>query len=423
MPLLINFAPKTVYRTVEIRWLPRSQKEWATYTAVRSDCANLYNHLVTVHMRIRRLKWKWPTYAQLERAMRGKFPSLGAQSTQMVVRDFCDNIYATSQIRKYDLASGKDVLFKYPWRNKSKYRDVPYSNQCASLHGNSLRLLNSARRGSYPITITMPPELEIPGRIMEVVLCYGIVRIICEVTKELTATVGPFVGIDLGVNTMLSATDGNSAVLVSGRSAKSIIQYRNKTNARLRSRIDRSKVGSKRRKRLILARLRMSDKSSRKMRDLLHKSTRIVSDTFPANNAAIGKPFNDASSRVSKKQAQQVSQASNHVLISQLAYKMISILSVLEHYSSQTCPVCGCRQRCRRVYKCKECGLIAPRDVVGAVNIRSIGLYGEMRTNQPIPIAVKWVRPLRKYPRPLKDELGSSGGIPAQPTESLPVAE
>ena len=116
-----------------------------------------------------------------------------------------------------------------------------------------------------------------------------------------------------------------------------------------------------------------------------------------------------------RRQAQQVSQASNARLIAQLAYKMAGgATEKPEPYSSQTCPVCGCRQKCRRVYQCTGCGLVAPRDVVGSANIRSIGRYGEIRTGQPVPTVVRFVRPLRKYPVAPRGVAGSSGGTPAR---------
>ena len=114
--------------------------------------------------------------------------------------------------------------------------------------------------------------------------------------------------------------------------------------------------------------------------------------------------------QIGRRQAQQVSSACNRRIISQLDYKTSGADVVPEPYSSQTCPVCGCRQKCRRVYECRSCGFKAPRDVVGALNIRTIGLveHLEPRADLTLP-RITWVHP-SKYPgrRP-----GSSGGTPA----------
>lgn len=412
--LRINFAPVVSHRVVEIRWLPRSPEAWAAYTAARTEAARLWAKMVAMHAVVRRFALPWPSRARWETWARGRFPALSAQSVQQIVKDFSDAVSSTRACRATQTAAGGEVTASYPWKTKARYRDVPYTNQDAVVRGGILRLSNG-RGGTAPFSIPLPPDRPLPGRLVEVTLAYGVVRLVCEVRGAATNASGPLVGVDLGINTLVAATDGETAVLVSGRGLKAIVQYGNKTNAALRSRIDRAKPGSKRRKRLARARHRAADKVAHKVRDSLHKATRAVANAFPKSAAVVGKPFNDAARRLGRRQAQQVSQASNARLIAQLAYKMAGgATEKPEPYSSQTCPVCGCRQKCRRMYQCKGCGLVAPRDVVGSTNIRSIGRYGEMRTGQAVPTVVRFVRPLRKYPVALRGAAGSSGGTPAR---------
>ena len=139
----------------------------------------------------------------------------------------------------------------------------------------------------------------------------------------------------------------------------------------------------------------MLDKSKRCVRDLCHKATRKIADAFPGATAFVGEPFNDAARKVGRVQAQQVSSACNAVLIALLAYKLASAKEVNEAYSSQTCSVCGERNKCGRVYCCRACGCTAPRDVVGCLNIRSIGLDGSMVPGRSVPNAVHFVRPTK----------------------------
>jgi len=146
-----------------------------------------------------------------------------------------------------------------------------------------------------------------------------------------------------------------------------------------------------------------------KLKDVLHKATRAVANAFPGSPVVVGKPFNGASRKMGRVQAQQVSSASNGRLIAQLAYKMEGAEQVNEAYSSQTCPGCGCRHKCRRVYQCSECGIIAPRDVVGMTNIRRLRV-----PDSPMPHKLVWIRPLRKYPVVAQATAGSSGGTPAR---------
>jgi putative transposase len=57
----------------------------------------------------------------------------------------------------------------------------------------------------------------------------------------------------------------------------------------------------------------------------------------------------------------------------------ISIERIDEHETSKTCPRCAHQYKPRgRVYRCPTCGLVAHRDVVGAVNIRSRKVHGQL---------------------------------------------
>lgn len=406
-----------MHRVVEIAWLPRSPVQWATFTAARRAAGDLWSAMVRLHGRLRRLGWKWPTWNRWERWAKGRFPGLSAQSVQQGVIAFCECLAATTAARKAAAASGRDVAaVKYPWR-PARYRDVTYTNQDATIRDGFLRL--SHGRGGKPLRVRVPEGVRLPGRLMEVTLAFGVVRLVCELA---TPTVAPeaasldMVGMDLGVNTLVAATDGRMAVVVSGREAKAIQQGRNKLLASLRSGLDRAKPGSRRHKRLQRRKRQHLDRCARRMRDVVHKATRAVADAFPCARAVVGEAFNDAARKMGRRQAQQVSQAVNGRILRQLVYKLVGgARSVPEAYSSQACPVCGRRQVCRRVYRCGGCGLGAPRDVVGAANIRSIGLHGELRTRQPVPAIVRFVRPLRKYPGcPIAGTPGSSGGTPAR---------
>lgn len=406
----------TTHRVVEIRWLPRARAEWVAFTAARMEAARLWNMMVEMHAVVRRLGWKWPTETQWRRWARGRFPAISAQSVQETIAAFLEALRATTAARKAQVAAGEEVTARYPWRARARYRDVPYSNQTAKIRDGVL-VLPHGKDKARVLRIPLPQGRALPGRLMEAQLGYGVVRLVCEVHAANAANAvqdAPVIGVDLGVNTLLAATDGTTAVLVSGREAKAIVRYRNKASAELTSRIDRSKAGSKRRKRLARAKHRMLDKSARKLRDVLHKGTRAVANAFPAHRAVVGKPFNDAARKMDRKQAQQVSSASNARLIALLAYKLAGATVVPECYSSQTCPGCGCRQACRRVYEC-ACGWSAPRDVVGSVNIRCIELHGAMRPAQPVPTRITFVRPLRKYPAsaPRGVDAGRPGGTPA----------
>ena len=124
----------------------------------------------------------------------------------------------------------------------------------------------------------------------------------------------------------------------------------------------------------------------------------------------VGKPFNEAAQKIGRRQAQQVSSACNAKMIAQLDYKSCGAIEVDEHYTSQTCPVCGGRNKGRRVYRCRSCGQTAPRDVIGSVNILAVGRHKALVPGRRVPNAILWVHPT-KYPG---RKPGSSGGHPAR---------
>lgn len=415
------------HRTLEIAWTPASTKAWATFTAARLEAARLWNDLVTWHAEARQQHaldpaFLFPTEKQWRQRCQKQYPHLHSQSVQETIHEFLEAVKGCLEKRK---AGDKEARF--PWKQR-RYRDVPYSNQGARLR-NGYLILPHGKVGDLAIKLPKGATLP-PGRLMEAKLAYGVVRLVfsdeppppprgseeaktvraakIEKAKQPPAT--PTVGIDLGINTLIAATDGKTALLVSGRGVKATVQWRNKRVASLTQAQAAKCKGSRRHKRLQRRKYHVLGKANLRIQDALHKATHKVANTFPGAHAAVGKPFNDAARRLRRTQAQQVSQACTRKTIRMLGYKIASVRDVVEAYSSQTCPGCGCRQKCRRTYECKECGWSAPRDVVGALNILQIGQHGAMepRASCAVPVAV-WTRP-SKY---LAPKASSSGGTPA----------
>jgi len=377
------------YRTIEVKWLPRTRAQWQTFTAARLEAGRLWSALTERHYRIRRMKLKWPSKARWQRWAVGKFLNLSAQAVQQIIADFCEAVDSASALRR----NGKSEA-RYPWR-KPRYHNVIYTNQDARIRGGELLLPNGkAGRLSIPV----PSTITLPGRLMEVRLAYGKVELVCQV-EDAPQPEGATIGVDLGVNTLIAATDGKAALLISGREAKATVQWRNKRLASMQARQASLVKGSRMWKRTQRRKYKMLDKAHRRVRDLIHKATRKVADRFPHAKAYVGKPFNAAAERIGRVQAQQVSSACNRKIINLLDYKLSGAIEVSEAYSSQTCPGCGARSKHRRIYHCKGCGLTAARDVVGAANIRQIGMVGGLQPGCAVPNSVQFVHP-SKYPAP-----------------------
>jgi putative transposase len=389
------------YRTVELAWHPRTTTQWMTFSASRREAARLWNDLVLRHQRIRRLAWRWPSKARWQRWAKGHYPGLSAQSAQQLIGEFCEAVDSCRQLRTNGHAEAR-----YPWRLR-RYHDVVYTNQDAHIRAGWLVLPHGT---SGTLRIRLPDTITLPGRLMEVRLSYGTVRTICEVPGEVPAVARPqqtVIGVDLGVNTLIAATDGQKVILISGHAAKATVQYRNKQLARLQQARAGKTKGSRRHTRLQRRKYRMLDQAKRRIRDLCHKATRQVAQAFPGATCYVGEPFNDAARRIGRVQAQQVSTACTRKIIQLLDYKTAGAITLSESYSSQTCPVCGERSKHRRIFRCPHCGATGPRDAVGAANILSLGTRGAMLPGRTLPQQVKYLRPWPRHRR------SSSGGHPA----------
>jgi putative transposase len=353
---------------------------------------------VVRHHRIRRMNWKWPSKARWQRWAKGRYRGLSAQSAQQIIGEFCEAVDSCRQLRRNGHAEAS-----YPWKLR-RYRDVVYTNQDARIRDGRLILPHGT---SGTLRIRLPDTITVPGRLMEVRLSYGTLRLICEVA-DAPRPQQTVIGVDLGVNTLIAATDGRKVLLISGRAAKATIQYRNKQLARLQQAQSACTKHSRRSKRLQRRKYRMLGKTKRRIRDLCHKATCQVAEAFPGATCYVGEPFNDAARRIGRAQAQQVSTACTRKIIRLLDYKTAGAITLGESYSSQTCPVCGGRSKHRRIYRCPSCGTSGPRDAVGAVNILSLGVHGAMLPGRSLPVQVKYLRP---WPRQSRS---SSGGHPAR---------
>ena len=87
--------------------------------------------------------------------------------------------------------------------------------------------------------------------------------------------------------------------------------------------------------------------------------------------------------KLGRKSNHKVSNWSHGRLRKHIEYKAeaegIRVSLVNEAYSTQTCPNCGHRKKPKgRVYTCPACGFRGHRDAVGAANILSLYLFGEL---------------------------------------------
>ena len=182
---------------------------------------------------------------------------------------------------------------------------------------------------------------------------------------------------------MAVAHDGTATHILNGRLLRSKVQYRNKVQAELNSRIDgRMKKGSKRRKRVIRSKKKQLEKIEQQIKEIEHKQTSKLITTLQqagVRTLVIGDVRDlRQTTDVGHTNNQKIHQWSHGSVRQKLTYKAqrlgMEVVLQEESFTSRTCPQCG-RVRSKvqgRVFRCanKRCRFVFHRDGVGAINIR-----------------------------------------------------
>ena len=211
--------------------------------------------------------------------------------------------------------------------------------------------------------------------------------------------------IDLGEIHSIASFDtlGNSQI-ITGRRIRSYQRFRNKELGKIQKKLSRCTKGSRNYKKYRKAIQKLMSKSTSKITNELHKTSKIYKNYClinKINTVIVGDltKFNmNLKNRKQKKGRQQKLAQWNHgQLIQMLIYKLerhnIKVLEISEVYTSQTCPCCGNKYKpMSRNYICK-CGFTMHRDLVGAYNILSKHLNDGVI--KPLDINVKPIKYLR----------------------------
>jgi putative transposase len=202
---------------------------------------------------------------------------------------------------------------------------------------------------------------------------------------------------DLGEIHPITLADDAQAQVIACRELRATRQYTNKTLAEIAHLQSQCTRHSRRWWRLERRKRRFLEKQARRVRDMEHKASRAAVDFAQERGAAviaIGDVRDIADGkRLNSHSQQKISQWSHGTLRNFITYKAntvgITVVStVSEVDTTKTCPNPACNHRHKptgRIYRCPACGLVAHRDVVGAVNIRSRFLHGAVGCLSPPP--------------------------------------
>ncbi len=227
------------------------------------ECGLLYSQTLVFFWRSVRHKGIWLKPKHLMRLFTSK--KLHAHTADACVQAFFAALKSWREHRKTDPDT------RPPHKRKWYFR-IEYKRSAMKLAGGRLRLSNG--KGNEPLMLGWPWELpntvvvHWTGTQYEAIATYEQEAMQAQPLGEQIA------GIDLGEIHMAVSHDGTQTHILNGRLLRSKVQYRNKLQAELNSRIDgRMRKGSRRRKRLIRSKQKQLRKIKHQIRDIEHKQT------------------------------------------------------------------------------------------------------------------------------------------------------
>lgn len=268
----------------------------------------------------------------------------------------------------------KSVKIGYP-KFKSKRKSVSsfyLGNDLFSVSGNWARV---SKLGM----VNMAEKLRLVGKVMNGRVTkrgnHWYVSIQVEVERPAAkSNGGEPVGIDLGVKTLMTLSDGG-VVENQNHTRKNQVRLR-----KLNRKLSRQVKGSNNWWKTVRKLRSHHEKIANQRRDYLHKHTTHITKTYAA---ICLEDLNVAGMVKNRNLAKSISDASFGEIARQLSYKSLlygsKVLFVSRFFpSSKTCHCCGWKNANLslndRRFVCQECGVIEDRDVNAALNIKKEAL-------------------------------------------------
>ena len=375
---------------------------------LNAESGRVYSDALVRHWRVYRHKGHWlsrKAASKLQDAELGSPSLLHSHSFDAAREGF----YAACKTARECRKAGLDT--KYPYKRK-RFRPTVWKRSGIRLDGKML-LLSLARGNPHgPIRVPLPSHLrDLPvDAFREVKLVYNQCgfyewHIAIEDGREKAAE-SPGNGVaavDAGEIHPLALTDGEETLIITARELRAIKQLRNKKLAEMQHKQAAKVKGSRAWWRLQRAKNRLLARTERQIRDIEHKISRAAVEWV--RERGVGEvAFGDVrdiadGKRLNRQSQQKVSQWAHGRVRLYFTYKAeeYGIVVVLqdEAYTTRCCPGGDHEYKPRgRNYNCPVCGLRAHQDAVGAANILSLYLHGEMGHIQPTK--PKYRQPFRK---------------------------
>ena len=301
---------------------------------------------------------------------------LHAHSVDASVQAFFAGLASWCERRKTDTNAR-------PPKRRKWYFKVEYKRSAMSLKDGTLRLSNG--RGNVPLLLPwvypLPQTVVIhwTGEQYEAIATYQLYG--PDLPEDFSRSNERVAGIDLGEVHMAVSHDGEFTHILNGRLLRHKRQYQNKLKEHLSKKVDRTRKGSRRRKKLVASKRKQLRKLKNQIKDIEHQQTTALITTLNTEGVqtvVIGDVKNirqrlDVGSKNNQKLHQWSAGHTRHLLTYKAERCGMQVILQEERYTSRTCPACGLRKKSSPVgrnWSCRHCGYRGHRDGVGAMNIR-----------------------------------------------------
>jgi putative transposase len=366
-------------RVRKIKLRPNTQQA-ERLRRLREEAARCWNEIVKFHRRVYRKKGIWLSKAAVQKWAKGRF-ALHSQTVQALIDRYFAHCETTRKLRQ------QGIKTRYPYKQKRVQTPV-WKGQSIRVRDGKIILPNG--QGREPLIIALPEEFQ-GVKICQAELLWQdgtyYLSLCVEAPSEEPIDGDGVAAIDQGEIHAIAITDGEEALIISGREVRSMKRQRNKRLGQIDRLQRKCRRYSKRWRRLQKAKNKVKAKARRRLRDLHHKITRKAVDWCAERGiktVVIGDLSGIAQGkRLSQTQQQKISQWEFDQQQQCLAYKLQArrgmLVTVCERGTSSTCPACGHRVKPRgRNFRCPHCGTELHRDVVGALNILSVYEHGQV---------------------------------------------
>jgi len=203
----------------------------------------------------------------------------------------------------------------------------------------------------------------------------------CEVEPKALEPSTSAIGIDVGLESFLTAHDGRKV------ENPRFFRKEEKALAKAQRKLSTAEKGSSdyQQRRLVVA--RVHERIGNKRRDFCHQLSRQLVDEYgliAVEDLSINKMVKKNKDKNMKGLNKSIGDAGWRMFVDLLDYKAEeagrTLVKVNPAFTSQTCSACGYRTAKKlsdRVHKCSSCGFEMDRDQNAAINILTLGLQGQ----------------------------------------------